>query len=529
MGIPRLDRTGTGGGEPGPIVTARTIHGPVRFTPSWNGLTGGVAYVIDPTLPTGDEVRRVVGERLEDAIEVLDRVIEGRHDDVESAVHDVRKRCKETRGAGRLVRPALADEWRRFDRLVRDAAGQLSELRDAHALLATFDALLGSVGDDERLHTGRDRQASLAAEATAALTGGDARIVAARALLADAEQASRSWALGAGFGTIGDGLTAVYRTGRRTLRTAETDPTDHDVHEWRKAVKYLWYQTRLLRDVAPSIIVPIVDALDDMGEALGDDHDLAVLVAQLDADPDRFGDVDAVGHARDLARTQQEVLRERAFRAGAAVYAETPSEFRRRIRRLWRVAQRRGPERRVGGIAALSPRADRPAPPAPPSDAATAVSTVERERKYLVAVVPDGLDLSDRVELRQGYLVTGPVSVRVRDAGPEGCTLTAKGGSSGTARTEIEVPIDRAQFDAAWALTEGARVAKTRHRIPAGPHVIELDVFGGDHAGLVVAEVEFDSTEALDAFEPPSWFGLEVSDDERYTNASLARHGLPLT
>jgi CYTH domain-containing protein len=121
------------------------------------------------------------------------------------------------------------------------------------------------------------------------------------------------------------------------------------------------------------------------------------------------------------------------------------------------------------------------------------------------------------------------VSVRVRDAGPEGCTLTVKAatGTDRTERTEIEVPIDRSQFEAAWPLTEGSRVTKTRHRIPTGDHVIELDVFHGDHDGLIIAEVEFDSMEALGAFEAPPWFGLEVSTDERYTNAALARQGLP--
>jgi CYTH domain-containing protein len=68
---------------------------------------------------------------------------------------------------------------------------------------------------------------------------------------------------------------------------------------------------------------------------------------------------------------------------------------------------------------------------------------------------------------------------------------------------------------------------KTRHRIPYGTHLIELDVFADTLEGLVFAEVEFDSTEALAAFDPPPWFGREVTDDGRYTNASLSLHGRP--
>ncbi|MFP5578860.1 MAG: hypothetical protein ACLGIZ_11590 [Acidimicrobiia bacterium] len=50
-------------------------------------------------------------------------------------------------------------------------------------------------------------------------------------------------------------------------------------------------------------------------------------------------------------------------------------------------------------------------------------------------------------------------------------------------------------------------------------------MFAGDLAGLVLVEVEFDSDEAMAAFVPPTWFGAEVSGDDRYSNASLATQG----
>jgi adenylate cyclase len=56
---------------------------------------------------------------------------------------------------------------------------------------------------------------------------------------------------------------------------------------------------------------------------------------------------------------------------------------------------------------------------------------------------------------------------------------------------------------------------------------IELDVYGGDLEGLVVAEVEFASEEDADAFDPPAWLGREVTDDPRYKNQRLARDGAP--
>ena len=130
--------------------------------------------------------------------------------------------------------------------------------------------------------------------------------------------------------------------------------SDEAMHEWRKAEKNLWYQMRLLAPTAPSMIGPLIDRLDDLAEALGDDHDLAVLIERLESDPDRFGGEKATSEAIDLARDQQRDLRARAFRLGATVYAESPKAFVRRLHRYWDNARSLGPERRTGGIAELA-------------------------------------------------------------------------------------------------------------------------------------------------------------------------------
>ena len=173
-----------------------------------------MAYVLDPGEAVRREVPRVAAERLDDAIEQLDAVLAGSAD-IETAVHEVRKRCKETRGLARLAQPTLGDEFRPFDRIVRDAANQLSAMRDAHALLGTLDHLLQAHGLDAQLRSVRDRQALLAAEATSAIEAGDERIVEARKLLVEARDRSHEWKLTGGFDAIAEGLTATYRRGRQ--------------------------------------------------------------------------------------------------------------------------------------------------------------------------------------------------------------------------------------------------------------------------------------------------------------------------
>jgi CYTH domain-containing protein len=152
----------------------------------------------------------------------------------------------------------------------------------------------------------------------------------------------------------------------------------------------------------------------------------------------------------------------------------------------------------------------------------------EIERKFLVEDAPPDLSSSPSSEIRQGYLAVDrdgtEVRVRSRD---EAAALTVKQGA-GRSRAEEEMEIDRETFDRLWPLTEGRRVEKRRYVLPGGEGItIEVDVYEGDLAGLAVAEVEFGDDERAEAFEPPPWFGREVTDDSRFKNQSLAREGLP--
>lgn len=152
---------------------------------------------------------------------------------------------------------------------------------------------------------------------------------------------------------------------------------------------------------------------------------------------------------------------------------------------------------------------------------------IEIERKFLVDQLPDGLDAYGSDEIEQGYLaITDDVEVRLRRYG-EQTFLTVKSTAS-EARVEEELEIEARRFDALWPLTAGRRLEKRRYRIPEdGGLTIELDVYHGQLSGLVTAEVEFESPADARAFEPPAWFGRDVTDDGRYKNKRLATEGLP--
>jgi adenylate cyclase len=150
----------------------------------------------------------------------------------------------------------------------------------------------------------------------------------------------------------------------------------------------------------------------------------------------------------------------------------------------------------------------------------------EIERKFLVPAVPGEVARARSEEIEQGYLVVSPRSeVRLRSIGDRR-VLTLKRGS-GSERIEVEIELSEAQFGALWGATEGARVTKRRFYDPIGDAMAEIDVYGGQLDGLITAEVEFESSEQAEAFDPPPWFGAEVTEDHRYANQALAAAAQP--
>ena len=146
----------------------------------------------------------------------------------------------------------------------------------------------------------------------------------------------------------------------------------------------------------------------------------------------------------------------------------------------------------------------------------------EIERKFLVRELPADLASCRHSEISQGYLVSldDGLQVRLRKSG-ERYSLTYKRGL-GSVREEREVELTADQFAALWPATEGKRLIKKRYEIPLGDLVVEIDVYGGRHEGLVVAEVEFDDEESARKFQQPEWLGDDVTGDPRYSNQLLA-------
>jgi adenylate cyclase len=138
-----------------------------------------------------------------------------------------------------------------------------------------------------------------------------------------------------------------------------------------------------------------------------------------------------------------------------------------------------------------------------------------RKQAYKVTRMAQGY-LNDMKAMREG---TQKASVRIRIAG-EQAFLNMKSRELGHTRLEFEYEIPMADAEALLKLCVGGLIDKHRHYVIHAGFVWEVDEFHGDNQGLIVAEIELPSADAV--FEKPDWCGIEVTDSIRYYNLSLA-------
>ncbi|WP_333694036.1 CYTH domain-containing protein [Flavobacterium sp.] len=149
---------------------------------------------------------------------------------------------------------------------------------------------------------------------------------------------------------------------------------------------------------------------------------------------------------------------------------------------------------------------------------------IEIERKFLVLSEAFQKEAIGKNRIVQGYLSSHPErTVRVRIKGNKGfITVKGIGNKTGMSRLEWEKEIDVSEIEMLLPLCEKGLIDKTRYDVKIGKHLYEVDVFGGDNEGLVIAEIEL--TSETEDFEKPSWLGAEVTQDERYYNAYLSNN-----
>lgn len=219
-------------------------------------------------------MRRVAAEELRAAVKNLARPAKGRDD----GVHEARKSLKKVRALLRLVGPAMGGRWREEVRSLRDSARRISGLRDAAVAVETLDALVARNPGAADRGIASFRTTLLAGKQAAdledVLSGVRAEITAA------ANRVAQWQADEEGVAALRPGLERAYRRGRRALKAARGRFAGEFGHRLRMRVKDLWYGVRLLDGVWLRS-GELGQQLKELEDALGEDHNLAMLMERL--------------------------------------------------------------------------------------------------------------------------------------------------------------------------------------------------------------------------------------------------------
>jgi adenylate cyclase len=148
---------------------------------------------------------------------------------------------------------------------------------------------------------------------------------------------------------------------------------------------------------------------------------------------------------------------------------------------------------------------------------------IERERRF--EVINDGWrdTAADPVQIGQGWLHAGDgVQVRVRAGDAWGSVACKIDLDSALERLELETSVDP-DLAAALLARCAYRLRKTRWIVEYHGIDFEVDEYHDNLTGFVAAEVE----NPQNGFLLPRWIGREVTGVAGWSNADLARYGLP--
>lgn len=297
-----------------------------------------MAYRFEADEDVQEAIVRCAREQLDHAVGELS---DGIGDDPVGAVHSARKAVKKERSLLRLARGAMSPRQRRHEnRALREAARGLSGVRDADVMIETVtqlsDRFAGQLPESafteiaDQLQRTRDAQRGQPAGLTLD-TRAVQELAAVRLRIDDWQLTQNGWS------AIESGLVRSYRDGRKAFAQAQREPSLDTFHEWRKRVKDLCYQERLLAPACGPATGGQAKDAHRLADVLGDDHDLGVLRDTLTrGHVDVAVDLDAVVALIDHRRAE---LQTETVYIGNRVYAENPEAFRRRMRRSWKAGR----------------------------------------------------------------------------------------------------------------------------------------------------------------------------------------------
>lgn len=266
------------------------------------------------------QVQKIVKTQIQKAI------VESKHEDIETdkAVHQIRKRCKKLRGLLRMIRPILKDKklYDEKNRAFKEIASGLSGARDSKVLGDTYAKIVKRYGLDWQKY----EEIASSIDAIKSETMSDEEI---ESMLTQTRQELHShlgdihrYKIKHTQDILDKGVQKGYKKARNLQNEAARSLKSGEFHQWRKWVKYHWYQMQMLQKNSGCLLNARVNRLKLLADVLGEEHDITVFKEYL--------------HKESLAYEEEFVsyldkeqgyLRKVAFEMGEELFCASPKRF----------------------------------------------------------------------------------------------------------------------------------------------------------------------------------------------------------
>ena len=279
-----------------------------------------------------NELRKTARRELRRASETLSKGDPGAFS---ISVHEARKRVKKVRAVLEVIERSGGDVPGKDRKRLEGAGRKLSALRDGAAIIGTFDRVRRRYPKRLPEHTyGILRRGLVRAHDLRERRARRDGVVsdAARKLEKTRKGATR-WTVPAfELSQLIDVAAGAYGRSRKAMKHARETGQSATLHEWRKRVKMLWYQLRLVKPLTTGV-APLVADLKRLETELGEDHNLVVLGATLRSCRDVRSMGGEVRQIEQLALGMRQPLRKRAFALGRRLFRRKRRAFDRWLRR----------------------------------------------------------------------------------------------------------------------------------------------------------------------------------------------------
>jgi CHAD domain-containing protein len=287
-----------------------------------------------------DELRKMSRRQLRRAGETL---AGANASTLKTAVHESRKSLKKVRAILQVLEQSGADVSRKDEKRLKRTARELSALRDAAAIIDTFDRVRRRYPTRVPEHTYGilRRGLSRAAELRERQARREGVVDRAVEQLDRTRKAAKGWtAPSLDVAMLIDVAADSYRRSRKAMKRAGVSRQSAALHRWRKTLKTLWYQLRLLKPLTTGV-ASLVGELKRLETELGEDHNLVVLGATLRGCQDLRWMRREVRLVEQLAARMRPPLRKRALALGRRLHRRKPRAFARWLRSASKPRRRR--------------------------------------------------------------------------------------------------------------------------------------------------------------------------------------------